>query len=127
MRVFRSLLITTICVVFIAGVVSAEKVTLNGNSPDLNIVVEESNDSRTVVTFEIGSYLQDEVDVNGETYFSVGHDDLSILLNEGEPALPRICRSIIIPDDARVGINVLSSKYIDIPNMPVVPSKRINE
>jgi len=108
----RNLLIMTITLLFIVPVVNA-----------VNVVVEESNNTRTVVRFEIEDYTTQPIDINGDTYYQINVDGESNLLNKGEPSLPRICRSIIIPNDASMEIEVISSEYVDIPDMAVAPSK----
>jgi hypothetical protein len=97
---------------------------LNASSGnEVNVVVEESNDIRTVVRFEISSFDKMPVNINGETYFKITCGNEGIMLNAGEPALPRICRAIIIPDDAKMAVNLLSAEYTDYRQMPVLPSK----
>ncbi len=119
----NTLLTLIILVLFAVTLVTAEKVELGTQDDYVNIVVQESNDLRTVVRFEVGAFDKDAVDVGGDIYYAIGCGKEAILLNEGEPALPRFCRSIIIPDDAKMSIEVLSAEYVDFPNTPVVPSK----
>ncbi|MBU8933726.1 MAG: hypothetical protein KOO62_06930, partial [candidate division Zixibacteria bacterium] len=93
------------------------------DSNAVNVIVEESSDTRTVVRFEINDFNRDAVLINDDTYYSITCGDESNLMEAGAPALPRLCRSIIIPDDARMEINILSAIYEDYANTPVVPSK----
>ncbi len=44
-------------------------------------------------------------------------------LKKGAPDLHKISRSIIIPDNAEMGIEILSSKFIDYDNISIAPSK----
>ncbi|RKX24071.1 MAG: hypothetical protein DRP45_09015, partial [Candidatus Zixiibacteriota bacterium] len=118
-----TLLMITILVLFAATFVSAERVELGMVPGDANAIVLESDDSRTVVRFEVGAFEQSAVDINGNTYYEISCNKEHVLLNAKEPSLPRLCRSIIIPDDAHMKIAVLSSEYVDIPRTPVAPSK----
>ena len=101
----------------------AEEVTLGGSSENLSISVEESNDARTVINYQIGSFSKESVTINNDEYFLISLGKEGILLNKAEPALPRICRSIIIPDDAAMKINILKAEYVDFPATAVAPSK----
>ena len=47
----------------------------------------------------------------------------SNLLQAGNPDLPHLCRSIIIPDDAEVMVKLLAEDFVDFPETPVAPSK----
>ncbi len=89
----------------------------------VDVVVEESNDSRIVVRYEVNDFVKEEVQINGQTFYTVTCPEEGVLLEAGEPALPKICRSIIIPDDARMEVNIVSAKYTDYARTPVAPSK----
>ena len=102
---------------------AADRVEITPDTDDISVIVEESNDNRIVVRYEIGAFDKEIVDINGEIYYQIECGKENILQNEGEPALPRICRSIIIPDDRKMKISVLSAEYIDFPATPIVPSK----
>ncbi|MFQ5452942.1 MAG: C25 family peptidase propeptide domain-containing protein, partial [Candidatus Zixiibacteriota bacterium] len=117
------LLMIVVLLQFFAPLVSGERIELGTNVNDINVIVEESTPVRTVVRFDIGAFNKDIININGENYNTISCGKEGILLNKGEPALPRICRSVIIPDDAKVKINILSSKYIDFQNTPIIPSK----
>lgn len=102
---------------------AAERIPVGSGGNDVTVTVEQSTQDRIVVRFDVGEFDKSPIDVNGETYFSIGCGKEGILLNAGEPAVPHVCRSVIIPDDADMQINVLSSRYVDFPGTPVVPSK----
>jgi len=119
----RSLLLALVLILFAATTVAAERIDLNSSDKDVSVVVEESNDNRTVVRFEIGAFYKDAIDVDGRTYYSISCGTESNLMNAGAPSLPRLCRSIIIPDNAKMQLNVLESEYVEIENIPVISSK----
>ncbi|MCP4583887.1 MAG: T9SS type A sorting domain-containing protein [candidate division Zixibacteria bacterium] len=102
---------------------AAQRVELGTTSDDVKVIVLESNDTRTIVKFEVGAFTKASVDLSGETYFNINLDSEGVLLIKGEPALPRVCRSIIIPDDARMEIKVLDSEYRDFNDYQIAPSK----
>ena len=101
----------------------AERVILAQMSEEVAVTVLESNDTHTVLRFDIGGFSKEAVDIGGQEYYAIWCGEEGVLLNAGEPALPRICRSIIIPDDAEMAIQVLSSEYRDFPATRVIPSK----
>jgi hypothetical protein len=116
-------MLTFILLFGITAGAAAERIPVGYGGGDVSVAVQQSNSDRIVVRYDIGAFEKNAIDVNGETYFSIGCGKESILLNAGEPAVPRICRSVIIPDNAEMKISVLSSEYIDFPATPVVPSK----
>ncbi|MCK4857925.1 MAG: hypothetical protein KAT58_08160 [candidate division Zixibacteria bacterium] len=117
------LFLAALLAVSMVAMASAERVDLGTIGTDVEVTVIESDDFHTVVRFEVGVFHQEAVIIQGDTYYEIFCGKEGILLNEGEPALPRLCRSIIIPDDARMEIKVLASEYYDFPTTPVAPSK----
>jgi hypothetical protein len=104
-------------------VLGAERVVLGQNAEDVTVTVVESNDLHTVLRIDIGGFEREAVSLNGQEYYAIWCGEEGVLLNAGEPALPHICRSVIIPDDAEMGVRVISSEYRDYPDTRVVPSK----
>ena len=104
-------------------VFGAERVNLVPSSEDVTITVIESDNQHTVLRFDVAGFSRETVMINGQEYFVIQSGKESVLLNAGEPALPRLCRSIIIPDNAKMEIQVLSSNYRDFPQTPIIPSK----
>lgn len=100
-----------------------EHISLAGTENDLNISVLESNDAGTFIKLEIGGFDKLPISINGEEYYSFHLGKEHILLNSGEPALPQVCRSIIIPDNAEMDFRIISSEYEDFPATPIMPSK----
>jgi len=107
----------------VTAATAGQRIELGNFAEDISVTVVESSDQRTVIRFEIGAFTKQEVQIKGETYYTINAGDENVLHNEGEPALPRLCRSIIIPDDARMKINLVSSEYRDFETTPVAPSK----
>lgn len=105
------------------SVSAAEVVTLGGGAEAVTATVMESNGSRTVIEYELGSFSKSPVAIGGETYYQVSLDGEPHSSDRGLPELPLIARSIIIPDDAAMNVRVLGSTYVDFQNVPVAPSK----
>ncbi|MDD4050808.1 MAG: C25 family cysteine peptidase, partial [candidate division Zixibacteria bacterium] len=102
---------------------SAERVAVGTAADDLSVQVVSSDYSRTVLRIDIGAFYKDAISIDGETYNAVSLPEEHILLKQGEPALPRICRSIIIPDQGTPTVKIISAEYTDYSDMPVIPSK----
>jgi len=107
----------------VSGSIAGQRVELGTDTDDLSVTVLEAGDFRTVVRFDVGAFTKEAVEIGGETFYKIDCSKESVLLNKDEPELPHICRSIIIPDDARMTINVLTAEYVDLPSTPVIPSK----
>ncbi len=118
----RSLL-TLILLLRLAAGANAERVVLNGNADDVSVQVQESNAMRTVIRFEVNAFDRNALNVNGGIYYSITCGKEALFLNAGEPALPHVNRSIVIPNDAQMAVRVISSEYRDFEATPVEPSK----
>ncbi len=75
------------------------------------------------VEYNLAGFEIDPVSIGGNTYYSVNLGSEAISLAAGSPELPHIARSVIIPDNARMGLRVLSATYQDFTDIDVVPSK----
>ncbi|MCX6827820.1 MAG: C25 family cysteine peptidase, partial [candidate division Zixibacteria bacterium] len=116
------LLLTCLLILSAFSFGRAERVMLNSGGT-ANVTVIESNDLHTVVRFEIGSFDKERLDINGDNYFQITCSGEGNLLQAGNPDLPHLCRSIIVPDDAEVMVKLLAEDYVDFPETPVAPSK----
>ena len=87
------------------------------------VSLQKSSESSTIITIDVPSPNQVMVSTpRGEAsiYFVNGAVNT---LEKGAPILPKISRSIIIPDGSKALVKVLSSQYKDIENVSVAPSK----
>ncbi|MCD6161297.1 MAG: immune inhibitor A [candidate division Zixibacteria bacterium] len=118
--------ITVILIILLSLTVTAmagKHFKLGNIEEDSRVTVEQSNDMRTVIRFDVGGFTAEAVEIDGEKYYKIECAKEGALYNVGEPALPKICRSMIISDDAKMRVNVLSAEYKDFPSMAVIPSK----
>jgi len=77
----------------------------------------------TKITCTLNDYRTTEVMIDGRKYIKISIPGESNTMERGKPDLPRVCRSIIIPDDTRMGVKILNVEYEDIYNILIVPSK----
>lgn len=86
--------------------------------------VISSDIERTLMTFNVNSYSSDRIIIDGKEYTAFDKIRLESMIEEkGAPRLPRINRSIVIPDNGRMSYKIISSEYIDIENIDIAPSK----
>ncbi len=109
--------------VAVTSVAVAEWVGITGAEERLSVTVVESSDARIVLDYEISGFEKDPVTIGGDTYYLISLGKESKSLEAGLPELPNVRRSLVIPDDARMIVNVIESEYVDIPTLPVAPSK----
>ncbi len=119
----KSLLALFLVLLFSATLVSAETIVLSSGVQAVTASVVESDIATTVLEYELSSIIKGAVDIGGETYYSISLGEESKTMELGFPAVPNVCRSIIIPDDAEMAVRVISSHYVEFAGVPVVPSK----
>ncbi|HPO63839.1 MAG TPA: C25 family cysteine peptidase, partial [Candidatus Kapabacteria bacterium] len=120
----RILTLTIISLISFTYNIFAEWIPITSVSPakpSINAI--SSNIQTTVVNFNLsGFYLNSVQTPNGEASIATV-DMASQILEEGAPDLAKLDASIIIPDEAEMQINVLSSSFRDFPNVTIAPSK----
>jgi hypothetical protein len=110
--------------VLMAGMANAGGwVQLTASTAPPAVQVQESALDRTLLRFQINGYDQEDFLLNGETFILPALDGEAFTWQTGYPELPRMNRSLIIPDNARMAVRVVSSEYRDVPNVKVAPSK----
>jgi len=89
----------------------------------VRITVLENTADRVVLQYELGEYAARAVEINGRQYNLLTLGKEAEMLEAGAPALPHVCRSIVIPDDAEMAVHVTASDYADIKGVDLAPSK----
>ncbi|MFO7677392.1 MAG: C25 family cysteine peptidase [Thermoplasmatota archaeon] len=89
---------------------------------DVSISVSTVDDMMTL-TYTFDSFELTPVLIDDELYHQVrlGNEPYSLI--EGAPELPRVARSIIIPEQATMQVRVIESEYVDYENVAIAPSK----
>jgi hypothetical protein len=93
---------------------AAEAVTLR---------VLEDTQERIVVEYELGGFTDQSIEIDGSQYAQIALGTESLMKVKGAPELPNVCRSFIIPADAKMEALVLAGDYYEITDIDVVPSK----
>ncbi len=120
----RILILTIISLLSFTYNLFAEWIPITSVSPAKpSITAVSSNIQTTVVNFNLsGFYLNSVQTPNGEASIATV-DMASQILEEAAPDLAKLDASIIIPDEAEMQINLLSSSFRDFPNVIIAPSK----
>ena len=80
-----------------------------------------SDIENTVIKFSMdGFHLVESDDSKG---FIVKTENGASLLEKGLPDLQKMTKSIIVPDQASMSVNIISYKYEDFENIHILPSK----
>jgi hypothetical protein len=91
--------------------------------PAVDVTVLENAPDRVILQYTFGPYSSDIVSINGTDYTRIrlGHE--SQIIRAGAPDLPNVCRSIIIPNDAAMEVEVISASSYEIKDILIAPSK----
>ena len=100
----------------------SEQIIINDNEFEVNVL--SSNNRQTIIEYNFGNFTRNPIKIDDETYYQLNLEKESKTYQKGFPELPKISRSIIIPDDAKIKINVVEKEYVEY-QMKVVPSKGI--
>ena len=105
----------------LAGLSAKEWVDMGEPRPlqpvwDVNIISENNIE----ISFELGGYHHELLE-NGKNHISFPGG--VPILERGAPEMPRMARSIIIPDLANMELSVINTDFIDIPMDNIEPSK----
>ncbi len=100
---------------------SAEWFDLGGAPVAVDVI--EYDGQRTVYEVSVGGFDAEPVEIDGRTYFEITLEREGISLDAGFPSLPSLRRGLIIPDDRQMAVTIIASEYVDVPDLPVAPSK----
>lgn len=93
-----------------------------GSEP-VSVQVLENSATRIVLEYDFAGFTTRPVLIAGKKYEEIALGSESLLKQAGAPALPNVCRSVVIPDDAEMALNVLASEHYDLTDIDVPPSK----
>jgi len=89
---------------------------------DFAIEVLSSNNDQTIIEYNFGSFERESINVDHENYYQIYLENESHTYEKGNPSLPKITRSIIIPDNAKMNANIIESEFVEY-QMKIIPSK----
>lgn len=119
--------LTSIILVFLFGIlgISAQEwIGIDGHEPvKIQEKLVSSSDNEIVVDVKVGGFYQEIVMTQYGKQVIISADDMASMLETGAPDLPFYPVPIIIGDKAEMTASVVNSKYVDIENVEVAPSK----
>jgi hypothetical protein len=89
----------------------------------LAVTLESKEGDVSTIHYEIGDLTWDTVLIEGKEYKIPYLGSESNIQKKGDPYIPTICRSIIIPDEAQMKARVTSAKYEDYEGAMIAPSR----
>nr|HOP05637.1 C25 family cysteine peptidase [Tenuifilaceae bacterium]HPJ45914.1 C25 family cysteine peptidase [Tenuifilaceae bacterium] len=87
------------------------------------VTLVSSKQSETILTVKIDSYNFFEVETPNGRESIVYAENAYPILEKGAPDLPKIVKSVIIPDNGTTEVKILSAEYVDYENISIAPSK----
>jgi len=88
----------------------------------VDIRLLEAAPERTVLEITVPGFEAVPVTIGERTYYRLALPGGSNFLKPGLPELPRVCRSLLVPDGASLELTVLAEETVEFA-LPVVPSK----
>ena len=95
---------------------------INKSSEPVLLTVYQSGEN-IEITFTINDFNEIPVIIDGVEYSRIVIGEESNLLLEGIPDIPNICRSIVIPDTAKMKFDIVDKHYEVFDNVLISPSK----
>lgn len=116
-------IVLTVATTFNASAQKREHIKINPNNRyDKNeMTLKSSVGNEFMIDFKLNSY--DLVWVKEENAYKVEANGMGDILQKGDPDLPRFAQSIMIPASADMQVTVISSEFIEVDDIKVVPSK----
>jgi len=121
----RRLLRFCLALIFLVGTLIAKEWNnvSNSKADQLSIEVLESSLEHSELRLMLDGFFTEFVEIDNERYITVAHPDAPAFLNKGLPGLPRVNRSLAIPNTGAVEASVISIEYKEFQLGPVAPSK----
>ena len=126
MHMKKFLLLTASLTCFLFAVSTAQVSTgtdTQQKAKDTEVKLVSSDIETTVIDIKVNNHQLLSADPSNENLFKVKSGDAVSMLISGAPDLAKIATSIVIPDDAEMQVEVLSSSYTDYENIEIAPSK----
>ncbi|UCH89373.1 MAG: right-handed parallel beta-helix repeat-containing protein, partial [Thermoplasmata archaeon] len=83
----------------------------------------EDGAGETVIEFNVAGYHQKSINIESNPYLMLSIPEAPIFLEKGYPELPRVNRSIVIPDEAKMKVEIVEAEYDTIGGVLIAPSK----
>ena len=101
---------------------SAELLAEGNSNNSITLLID--NDNETILEYRISEFEKNKITIEGEDWYQIRLPKEGITQDKGFPELPVLNRSIIIPDQALMAIEVFDIEFKDYP-IKVAPSKGV--
>ncbi len=99
-------------------------VNISSDKPSpVKIELISSGPETSIIHFVIDGFLQKEVVTSKGNALVIGLEEASPIMEKGAPDMPKVTASVMIPDLAKMQLEVISSSYTDYVDILVAPSK----
>jgi hypothetical protein len=95
----------------------------NNATKSVQVYVSGNSYENTRIEFTIPGFYLDTVFIYGKSYSRVRMPAVNSYLKEGYPDLPRIAKSVIVPDDREMKLRIVREDFERIKVPPVISSK----
>ena len=120
----RKLFTLMVLLLSCSSLFAQEWVSIGGNTPDGAKLQLQSTDSKgSVFSLSLNGYFRKQVSTPQGDAWIISVPKATQIQEAGAPDLPKFASSFVIPDMARMGVRVLSSRYEEYTNVLVAPSK----
>ncbi|RKZ02077.1 MAG: hypothetical protein DRQ04_04095, partial [Candidatus Hydrothermota bacterium] len=89
----------------------------------VEVKVLQSNERVTLMSFNLKGYYEEEVMLDGSRYVRITLPGATPILEKGMPDLPKVARSIVVPDMADISFSIKEDRSFERKSPPIIPSK----
>ena len=111
--------------VLCTGLLLAAAVQADTRNVPVAVSVQPDTPGCIVLRYELAGYTDEPVTIGGEQHSHLGLAGEPSIQVAGAPDLPRIARSVIIPDDAEMAVRIVAQRYYEVEDVSVAPSKGV--
>ena len=120
----KKVLSILISLLFFTGVYAADWVKIKSGQPAKGqISLLNSTINKSVIEFKLDGFWKKEITTQKGEAWVISVENGAPLLEKSSPDLPIFAKSVIIPDQANMTVNVLSSEFVEYTNVLIAPSK----
>jgi len=95
----------------------------NGNGKSIQCNVSGNSYENTQIEFTFPGFYLDTIVIYGESYSRVNMPGVVDYLKKGYPQLPRVAKSVIIPDNMEMKLRIVEEDVERVKALEVMPSK----
>jgi len=120
---YQKLIIVGFIFLIYITILTSETVSVsNEHNKSVTLEVVESSDDFTIINLKLNYFTKDTIQINGIDYFSIHLPLQGAKLEKGNPQLPIVAKSVMIPTQSNMKIEMLEFSYKEFDGS-VLPSK----